>query len=79
MDSNGNDWDLFDVMDPKWGAPFYARHLHFNDKRAFFQDDGSLYSSDEEVATREDFLNKINELREAGGQLAMIIAIQAEA
>lgn len=79
MDSNGNDWDLFDVMDAKWGTPFYARHLHFTDKKAFFQDDGSLCSSDEEVATREDFLNKINELRESGGQLAMIIAIQAEA
>lgn len=79
MDSNGNDWDLFDVADPKWSEPFYARHLHFNDKRAFFQDDGSFCTADDEVATREDLLNKINELREAGGQLAMIISIQAEA
>lgn len=79
MDSNGKDWDLFDIMDPEWGTPFYARHLHFNDKRAFFQDDGSLCTSDEELTTREDFLNKINELREVGGQLAMIISIQAQA
>ena len=79
MDPNNKDWDLFDVMDPKWGTPFYARHLHFNDKRAFFQDDGSFCTGDEELTTREDFLNKINELTSAGGQLAMIISIQAEA
>lgn len=79
MDSNGNDWDFFDIPDASWEAGFYAKHLHFTDKKAFFQDTGSLCSADEDLATREDFLNKINELREAGGQLAMMIAITAEA
>lgn len=79
MDSNGNDWDFFDIPDASWEAGFYAKHLHFTDKKAFFQDTGSLCSEDEDLATREDFLNKINELREAGGQLAMMIAITVEA
>ena len=79
MDSNGNDWDFFDIPDASWEAGFYAKHLHFTDKKAFFQDTGSLCSADEDLATREDFLNKINELREAGGQLAMMISITAEA
>lgn len=79
MDSNGNDWDFFDIPDTSWEADFYAKHLHFTDKKAFFQDDESLCDADEDLATREDFLNKINELREAGGQLAMMIAITAEA
>ena len=79
MDSNGNDWDFFDIPDASWEVGFYAKRLHFTDKKAFFQDNESLCSADEDLATREDFLNKINELREAGGQLAMMIAIQAEA
>ena len=79
MDSNGNDWDFFDIPDASWEAGFYAKHLHFTDKKAFFQDNGSFCSGDEDLATKEDFLNKINELREAGGQLAMMISITAEA
>ena len=79
MDSNGNDWDFFDIPGASWEAGFYAKHLHFTDKKAFFQDNGSFCSGDEDLATREDFLNKINELREAGGQLAMMISITAEA
>ena len=79
MDSNGNDWDFFEIPDASWEAGFYARHLHFTDKKAFFQASVKLCSADEDLATREDFLNKINELREAGGQLAMMISITAEA